>query len=260
MTATDMKARSPTMDKSGPDKAGRRGAERAPIDPMLKRLDEACITVRARRRQRLAVSIDQTETLYIVRSGQLLITASIPGRRHLVVGLLFPGDIFRSAFAPPLPEISLTSANLAEVGRLRWSAAEALMATDTELDTAIHRRAAAQQARLAMHTAIIGALSGEERAASFLVDLAQRIGSAVPGGIAIDLPLSRSDIAEHLSLNADTLSRIMSRLKSRNVFALAGRGRAIIKDYEALCALTPLAGALQEMTPNPALGALGAAV
>ena len=45
----------------------------------------------------------------------------------------------------------------------------------------------------------------------------------------------------------------MSRLKSRNLFALAGRGRAIIKDFSALCALTPLASALHEMTPNAAI-------
>lgn len=251
MNTTDTKVRQNSAEKTS---ASRRSvADRVTMEPALKRLDEACITVRARRRQRLAISIDQAETLYLVRSGQLLVTASIPGRRHLVIGVLFPGDVFRTSFAPPLPEIALTSANLAEVGRMRWSAAEALLRTDSDLDSAIHRRCAVQQARLAMHMATVGSLTGEERAASFLVDLALRVGYPVAGGIAVDLALSRSDIAEHLSLNADTLSRIMSRLKSRNLFALAGRGRAIIKDFSALCALTPLASALHEMTPNAAI-------
>ena len=68
----------------------------------------------------------------------------------------------------------------------------------------------------------------------------------MPGaaGVAFELPLSRTEIADYLALNADTLSRIMSRLKGRGLVARTGRDRALVADWDGLCAMSPLAGAL----------------
>jgi CRP-like cAMP-binding protein len=87
----------------------------------------------------------------------------------------------------------------------------------------------------------LGGLSGEQRVASFLIELALRLGTPGGSGISFDLPLSRTDIADHLALNADTLSRIMSRLKTRGLIAQTGRTRAVIPDWTRLCELTPVA-------------------
>lgn len=214
--------------------------------PALRLLLEAGVTVRARRRQRLALSLEQSELLYVVRSGVLLLSASLPGKRRELLTILYPGDVFRTSFAPLIPDISLMAATAVEASRLRWSAAEQLMQNDSAVGRYLARATAALLQRQTMHIAAIGALTGEERAASFLVDAALRLGATAGEGIAFELPLTRSDIADHLSLNADTLSRIMSRLKGSGIFHTAGRRRVVISDWQALCALTPIADMLRD--------------
>ena len=219
--------------------------------PALRLLLEAGVTVRARRRQRLALSLDQAEVLYVVRSGVLLLSASLPGKRRELLAILYPGDVFRSSFAPPIPDISLTAATAVETARLRWPAVEQLADADAGVQRYLAGATAALLQRQTMHISAIGALTGEERAASFLVDLALRLGTTAGDGIAFEMPLTRSDIADHLSLNADTLSRIMSRLKGSGIVHAAGRKRVVISDWRALCALTPIADILREQRVYP---------
>ena len=95
-------------------------------DPALRLLLEAGVTVRARRRQRLALVLDQSEILYVVRSGVVLLSATLPGKRRELLTILYPGDIYRSSFAPAVPDVALTAATAVEVARLRWSTAEQL--------------------------------------------------------------------------------------------------------------------------------------
>lgn len=213
--------------------------------PALRPLLDAGVTVRARRRQRLPLMLEQREVLYVIRSGVLLLSANLPGKRRELLTILYPGDIFRTAFAPPIPDIALTAATAVEVARLRWSAAEQLSHTDSGVADYLTRATATLLQRQTTHISSIGALSGEERAASFLVDAALRLATSTGDGTTFELPLTRTDIADHLSLNADTLSRIMSRLKGSGIFHAAGRRRVVISDWRALCALSPIADILR---------------
>lgn len=56
--------------------------------------------------------------------------------------------------------------------------------------------------------------------------------------------MSRNDIADYLALNADTLSRIMSRLKARGLIAQTGRSRIVVPNWKSLCEESPVAGTL----------------
>lgn len=64
---------------------------------------------------------------------------------------------------------------------------------------------------------------------------------------ARERPLTRNDMADFLALNADTLSRIMSRLKSKGLIAAIGRRRLIILEPRKLCGQGPVGAALLEM-------------
>jgi CRP-like cAMP-binding protein len=222
--------------------AGRNGA--LVLHPMLI---EASTAVRVRQRQRLALSIDSVETLYVVRSGLMALTAQVEGRGRQVLQLLYPGEVFRTAFAPPLPEVALTALSAGEVRRLSWTTFEQLLQREPGLGGLYSQQAARQSALSAMHAAVVSALTGEERVAAFLIEVVLRLGRQTATGIAFDLPLSREDIADYLALNADTLSRIMSRLKARGLFTLAGRGHGLLREFEGLCQSTPMARTLIDM-------------
>jgi CRP-like cAMP-binding protein len=215
---------------------------------LTNRIAPHSVVIRTRRRQKIAASSEAGELIYIVGSGVLTLDATLPGARHQILELLYPGDIFRSSQMPPLPGTSLTAvAASGEVWRLRWSQFEALADGDTEIARYLHDRLSEQAARLAMHTAIIGGLSGDERVASLLIELTERIGTPVAGGVAFDMPLSRADVADYLALNADTVSRIVSRLRAKGIVSQSGRSRFICHDKRALADESPIARALKAM-------------
>jgi len=81
-----------------------------------------------------------------------------------------------------------------------------------------------------------------------LVELALRTGVSSPSGVAFELPFNRKDIADYLGLNPDTLSRIMSRLKTAGLIGHSEPNRAVVRDFAALAARSPAARSLLEIS------------
>ena len=70
------------------------------------------------------------------------------------------------------------------------------------------------------HTFSIGQLNAKQRVAAFILSLAQRqedLGSA-PGTVL--LPMSRLDIADYLGLTIETVSRELTKLKTKGLVSL----------------------------------------
>ncbi len=98
--------------------------------------------------------------------------------------------------------------------------------------------------RLAITNAMLARLSGRQRFASFLIACAIRQGY-VAGNLAdIPLPMSRADIADHLGLNPDTLSRLMTHMQRAGLIEAHGRRHLLAKDWAALCRESPIATAI----------------
>jgi CRP/FNR family transcriptional regulator len=207
----------------------------------------AGVIIALRPRQRLAFSREE-DLVYLVTAGVLEVdTAPRPNARQ-IVDLYYRGDLVRSRYATNLPGMNLIAASRAEVLRISGRKLDALMATHPEIASWVDCNLARQVPRRQLHLATVGSLSGEERVASFLVELALRIGEAgYENSRTFDMPLSRTDMAHYLALNADTLSRIMSRLRQAGVLGTASRGRAYTPSLPALTALTPLADTIRSV-------------
>lgn len=179
-----------------------------------------------------------------MRTGLLVLRTELQDKRRQILNLLYPRDIFSTCFSPPLLEAALGATVASEIWRMPSSTFETLANSDPGLRRLLSRQIAAQQSRANLHVAAIGSLNGEERVASFLIELALRIGSTCPDGLSFHIPLTRNDIADYLALNADTLSRIISRLKARGIVVQKARGRALVPDENALRELSPITDAL----------------
>lgn len=188
-----------------------------------------------RRQQRIALGPDGGSHLFEVESGCLTCDAHLPGGRRQVLLVLYPGDALPRTSVPLLPAIGLTAVAPSAVHRYPVSAAA------DGFQPAVDRLAA----RASLHAITIGRLSGAERLATFLVEATLRLGARAPGGHTFEQPLSRAELADYLALNPDTLSRLMSRLRARGIISVPARGRMIVKQIDALSAMTPLAEALQ---------------
>ena len=88
-----------------------------------------------------------------------------------------------------------------------------------------HRRLARSQA----HLSTLGRLDSQERVTLFLAEMAARESQPV-----VTLHMSREDIADYLGLNAETVSRILSRLKKSGLVKFLSHTEYVVPDMAAL--------------------------
>jgi CRP/FNR family transcriptional regulator len=79
---------------------------------------------------------------------------------------------------------------------------------------------------------LLGRMTAEQKMAVFLLSVmrATAEGKAATGSAretAIELPLSRTEIADYLGLTIETVSRQIARLRERNVIS-AGNTRSVV--------------------------------
>jgi CRP/FNR family nitrogen fixation transcriptional regulator len=85
------------------------------------------------------------------------------------------------------------------------------------------------------HMMLLGRKTAQEKIATFLLDLARRM----PGDNRLELPMQRSDIADHLGLTIETVSRTLTQFARDGLIKLAAASRSVVlADKAALHQLT----------------------
>ena len=72
--------------------------------------------------------------------------------------------------------------------------------------------------------------SAQERVASFLLEMAERISA----DNAVELPMSRQDIADYLGLTIETVSRTLTILENAATIELSSSRRIVLRNRSAL--------------------------
>jgi CRP/FNR family nitrogen fixation transcriptional regulator len=80
------------------------------------------------------------------------------------------------------------------------------------------------------HMLLLGRKSALEKIATFLLDMAERTAH----GDALDLPMSRTDIADHLGLTIETVSRSFTQLECQGLIGLPSARRVVLSNKVAL--------------------------
>jgi CRP/FNR family nitrogen fixation transcriptional regulator len=78
--------------------------------------------------------------------------------------------------------------------------------------------------RAQSHMLLLGRKTAQEKLASFLLDMADRISD---DDEHFDLPMQRSDIADHLGLTIETVSRVFSQFSRDGVIGLPAASRSV---------------------------------
>lgn len=212
---------------------------------VLSQLSSHAQNVRLRRRQTLPAAAP--DTVYIVRSGLVAAEYSALPTGRTMVELLYPGDIISPSLQVLTPGLTHTTMSATELWRLSLATLNAGMANDAALTDFVLQRLNLQRSRMQLHISMLASLTSEQRVAGLLLQAACHLGISNGGAIAFDMPLSRSEVAEYLALNADTLSRIMSRLVREKVLARSSRAQMTIRDMAALKAYCPLSDAIMAL-------------
>lgn len=86
------------------------------------------------------------------------------------------------------------------------------------------------------HLTTLGRLDSTERVMLFLAETAARAGGDAP----VHLPLSRDQIADYLGLNAETVSRVLSKLRKAGLFRFLSPTEYVVPDMRAVARRLPV--------------------
>jgi CRP-like cAMP-binding protein len=171
---------------------------------------------------------DDADSIYRVVSGAIRTSRLMPDGRRYVADFLFPGDFvgLNDGVARTTTADALCDTILVRCPRRQF---EAKLEADRGLGRMILSVLAGGLSSAQERMLLLGRKSASERVASFLLMMADRAG-----GDAIELPMTRGDIADYLGLTVETISRTISQFKARKMIRLNGATTLQIQHREAL--------------------------
>ncbi|WP_198598414.1 Crp/Fnr family transcriptional regulator [Mangrovicella endophytica] len=170
-----------------------------------------------------------------VLNGVVKLSKLLPDGRQQIVGLQFAPDFLGRPFRA---ESHLTAEASGDVHLCSFPRAEfeSMMRDNPELEHRILAQTLEQldEARDWMMT--LGRKTAREKIASYLLMIARHSAPQPPSGqgVAIDLPLSRGDMADFLGLTIETVSRQMTALRKAKVIEFDSARAVRIPSLRAL--------------------------
>lgn len=133
---------------------------------------------------------------------------------------------------------SAEAVNDVVVHRRRLSDLDAAMASDSELRRRVLQSLRDELAATRLQMMLLGRMNASERLATFLLVLA---GQEQTNDGYIDIPMSRSDIADYLGLAIETVSRKFGELTARGLIQLETPQRIRITDAAGIASVAEAA-------------------
>lgn len=159
---------------------------------------------------------EQATFLYKVVSGVVRTCAFDANGRRLVEGFYFTGDLFglENGDTHTFTAEAVCDAQIVAIPR---SAVARAAESDRGAALELWSITAQKLSNANQHLIMLGKKSAAERVAAFLLHIASRLG-----GARVDLPMSRTDIADYLGLTIETVSRTISKLERQRTITLDG--------------------------------------
>jgi CRP/FNR family transcriptional regulator, nitrogen fixation regulation protein len=171
---------------------------------------------------------EPADYLYKVVSGAVRTYKVLVDGRRQIGGFYLPGDMFglETGDEHTFSAEAITDCKIIVIKR---SAVVALAARDNEMARQMWARTARELQR-AQDRILVLIKSAQERVAGFLLEMSDR-GS---DGGAVELPMSRQDIADYLGLTIETVSRTLTQLEKSATIALPTSRRIVLRNRSAL--------------------------
>ncbi|MGA7485691.1 MAG: helix-turn-helix domain-containing protein, partial [Xanthobacteraceae bacterium] len=171
---------------------------------------------------------EPADYLYKVASGTVRTYKVLVDGRRQIGGFYLPGDIFglETGDEHTFSAEAITDCKIIVIKR---SAVVALAARDNRVARQMWELTARELQR-AQDRILVLIKSAQERVAGFLLEMADR---ASQGG-AVELTMSRQDIADYLGLTIETVSRTLTQLEKTATIELSTSRRILLRNRSAL--------------------------
>jgi len=172
---------------------------------------------------------DPAGQIFNIADGVLRIYKVLADGRRAIVGFIYPGDVLGVSFQRRYL-FTAEAVTVVKVQRFSRGRFFSLINESSALRPQLFALLCDEMSAAREQMLRLGHKSAEERVVSFLLAVHRK--SAV--GNDIQLPMGRLDIADHLGLTIETVSRTMTSLTRRGLIAAAGRQALTLRMPNAL--------------------------
>ena len=171
---------------------------------------------------------EPADYVYKVVAGAVRTYRILNDGRRQIGAFYLPGEIF-GLEAGAAHHFSAEAITNSTIRIVRRNALLSLAASEPGRARELWTLIASELERMQDH-AVLLIKSAQERVASFLLELSQRLSASE----IVELPMSRNDIADYLGLTIETVSRTLAQLEGEATIALPSARRIVLRNRRAL--------------------------
>lgn len=166
---------------------------------------------------------DEAECFYQVVSGTIRSCKLLSDGRRQIDAFHLRGDIF-GLEAGAQHRFSAEAVGNASVIAYRRSRLAALIEDDAAFRDQVMSAMLRSLERAQDHMLLLGRKTAQEKIATFLLDMARRVSD---DAAHFELPMQRTDIADHLGLTIETVSRTLTQFARSGMIELLPASRSV---------------------------------
>jgi CRP/FNR family nitrogen fixation transcriptional regulator len=205
------------------------GAQAGKLIELAPGVAVAGFTMRFERNEEIFAEEEEADFIYKVISGAVRDVRILSDGRRQIGAFHLVGDVFGLECG----ETHLYSAEAVvdcEIALVRRSVLDKAAEADAATARKLWGLTARDLQTLQDHMLLLGRKTALERVASFLI----RLSSRALASAALDLPMSRSDIADYLGLTIETVSRTFTQLERDGTISIPSSRHILLHDRLAL--------------------------
>jgi len=208
-----------------------RSARGAGADDLVRTIEMMGAAMPFARNSEIYGEGEPADYVYMLVSGAVRTTKVLDDGRRQVGAFYLPGDIFglEAGEEHPFCAEAITASTVVVVKR---SVLVALAGRDAEAARQLWALTARELDLVRAHMMQL-IRTAQERVACFLIEMAHRQAASD----RVELPMSRQDIADHLGLTIETVSRTFTQLADEATIALPAHRRVVLRNRAALARL-----------------------
>jgi CRP/FNR family transcriptional regulator, nitrogen oxide reductase regulator len=178
-------------------------------------------------------------TFYVILSGRVRITEITPEGHTVLLRFIQSGQMLGGMAALEDMAYPVNAQTVERVHALAWStrAISRLMDRHPKIMRNVMRLMVERIHELQQRSVELATARVEQRVARTLLRLVRQVGQRTDEGVALDMRLSRQDLAEMTGTTLYTVSRILTRWQEEGIVKI-GRQRVVIRQPHPLVAIS----------------------
>jgi CRP/FNR family transcriptional regulator len=202
-------------------------------DEHLDRLAASVVSHKVAPHRTFVVEGEPADALFNITEGAVKVYKLLPDGRQQITGFLFAGD-FLGLSANERYAYSAEAISEVTYCRFARTKLERLLSEFPQMERRLLGIASNELAAAQDQMLLLGRKTAREKVASFLLSLSRRAAKNGRRASPVELPMTRTDIADYLGLTIETVSRTFSQLRKDRLVGLPTPSSADLLNIEKL--------------------------